>query len=196
MESVKGYIFDLDGTLVDSALDFDMLREKLGFPKGVPVLEHVDKLPDPESRSVALEKIYQFELDGARKATWMPGADRLISELRHQGIPTGILTRNMREAVALTQEKLGLDVDIVLTREDCAPKPDPEGLQKIAEQWSLSAAQCVYIGDFLFDLQAARNAGMYSWFYAGQKRPHYAEEADRVICHFDEIHTELRQRLM
>ena len=38
------FIFDMDGTLVDSALDFDAMRQELGFPKDAPILEHIETL--------------------------------------------------------------------------------------------------------------------------------------------------------
>ena len=40
----KAFIFDMDGTLVDSFLDFDSMREELNFPKGVPLLEYIESM--------------------------------------------------------------------------------------------------------------------------------------------------------
>ncbi|OZG73356.1 phosphatase [Hahella sp. CCB-MM4] len=189
-DSVHGVIFDLDGTLVDSKLNFDQLRKDLGFPEKVPVLEHISGIPDHERRRQCLDIVHRFELEGARLATWIPGARELLQLLNELQIPTGILTRNMREAVELTMDKLEINVDIVLTREDFPPKPDPEALLHIAKNWRLAPSQCVYVGDFLFDIQAARNAGMRSWFYAPENPPTYASDADRVFTHFEELAVE------
>ena len=184
--AVRGVIFDLDGTLVDSRLDFVALRQRLGFPDGPGVLEHLATLDDSAAAAAAAE-IEAFEMAGAAGAIWMPGARELLAELRALGLPTAILTRNMRAATQLTLDNLGIDVDRVLTREDCPPKPDPEGLLHIARDWTLPASEIVYIGDFRFDLEAAHNAGMIACLYRNPRNAAYESLAHWVVHHFDEL---------
>ena len=186
--SHQGIIFDLDGTLVDSRLDFALLCQRLGWPKGTPILEHLATLTDPQEIAIATQIIEQFELEGAARATWMPGAADLLQQLQRQNIPTAILTRNIKSATALCMDNLQISVDLVLTREDCAPKPDPAGLLHIASQWQLECRQLLFVGDYLFDLQTAASAGMPSCLYRTADNGHFAELADFVIDHFAELH--------
>jgi len=51
----------------------------------------------------------------------------------------------------------------VLTREDAPAKPDPTALLMVANTWQLRPEDCLYVGDFIYDQQAAENAGM-RWF--------------------------------
>jgi HAD superfamily hydrolase (TIGR01509 family) len=183
----KGVIFDLDGTLVDTRLDFTLLCQRLGWPVGTPILEHLATLTDPAEYAVATQIIEQFELEGAEQASWMPGAAELLRQLQQQKIPTAILTRNIKSATELCMKKLQFSVDIVLTREDCAPKPDPEGLLKIANHWQRDCRELLFIGDYVFDLQTAARAGMPSCLYRTAENGHFAAQADFVIDHFIEL---------
>ena len=101
--------------------------------------------------------------------------------------PTGILTRNSRAAVARTGEILDLAVDCILTREDCAPKPDPEGLLMLSRRLSVPPEACVYVGDFVYDLQAARNAGMAACLLRNPGNQRFVDQADLVIDRLDEL---------
>lgn len=183
----RGVIFDLDGTLVDSRLDFSVLCQQLGWPAGTPILEQLATMTDRHEYQRALGIIEQFELAGAAAAQWMPGAADLLALLQQQQIPTAILTRNMRSATWHCLDRLGIAVDIVLTREDAPAKPDPTGLLQIASAWQLAPAELIFIGDFHFDLATARAAGMPGCLYLNDQNGHYRAQADFVLPHFDEL---------
>jgi HAD superfamily hydrolase (TIGR01509 family) len=188
----QGIIFDLDGTLVDSRLDFSLLCQRLGWPAGTPILEHLATLNDPAEVAVAAQIIEQFELEGAARACWMPGAAALLQHLQQQKIPTAILTRNIKSATELCIKNLQINVDLVLTREDCTPKPDPAGLLHIAGTWQLDCRQLLFVGDYLFDLQTAARAGMPSCLYRTADNAHFAELADFIIDDFSELQQHYR----
>lgn len=183
----RGVIFDLDGTLVDSQLDFTQLCHQLGWPAGTPILEHLATLTDLHQYQRALTIIEDFEMQGAALARWMPGAADLLVVLRQLNIPTAILTRNMRSATEHCLQRLGIRVDIVLTREDAPAKPDPAGLLQIAQQWQRPPQELLFIGDFHFDLATARAAGMPSCLYLNASNGHYQVDADFVLSHFTQL---------
>lgn len=180
----QAILFDLDGTLVDSRLDFEALRRELGFPAGVGVLEHLATLEDPAPAQAVIDR---HEIAGAAAATWIDGAQSILHTLRERSVPTAILTRNSRAAVARTDAVLGLPVDLVLTREDCAPKPDPEGLLLIARHLGIDPANALYVGDFIYDLQAARNAGMAAGLLLNGRNDHCRELADVVVSRLTDL---------
>lgn len=184
---ISGVVFDLDGTLVDSRLDFNAMREELGFPENETILEHLATLSDQAAIDQAQQIIRRHEMDGAKAATWMPGAKGFLHRLKSLGIPMAILTRNMQEAAALTCVSLEIPIDFILTREDCLPKPDPQGLLMIARQWQIDCGNMVYIGDYRFDIEVAANANMRSCLYLNEQNSSYADQADWVIDHFDQL---------
>jgi len=184
--ALQGIIFDLDGTLVDSGLNFALIRNDLGIPAGNPILEFLNELPTGDEKTRLLQILRNHELAGADRATLMPGVIELLSELERRKLFTGILTRNSREATDRSLKRLGLEFSQVLTREDCPHKPDPAGLLSICKSWGISPADVLYFGDFLFDLQAGQNAGMQTVLYAPESLPDYAHLADFTIGHFAE----------
>ncbi len=186
LSAIQGIIFDLDGTLVDSRLDFTVIRRELDCPEGLGVLEYINTLP-ADQRNDAEQVVLDHERRGAARAEWMPGARECLAQCRASGIPTAILTRNAREVADLTLSRLGIEVGMLLAREDCPPKPAPEGLLKIAGDWGLSPSRLVYVGDFLYDLQAARSAGMIGCYYDPQNTNRYSAYADWRLEHYSQL---------
>ena len=180
---VSGVIFDLDGTLVDSRLDFTAIRREVGCPADCGVLEFIDTLPAERQRQ-AHAVVRRHEQRGAERATWMPGAQAFLATLRQRGMPTAILTRNTRDVARQTLLRLGIDVDLMLAREDCPAKPAPDGLLMIADYWALAPARLVYVGDYLYDLQAARRAGMIACYYDPGGQGRFREQADWLLPDF------------
>ena len=186
LSSIQGVIFDLDGTLVDSRLDFTAIRSALACPEGVGVLEYIQLLPESDRRA-AEQIVLDHERRGAERAEWIPGARECLQFCARRNLPTAILTRNAREVADLTMSRLGIQVDMLLAREDCPPKPAPDGLLQIAAAWSLSPKRLVYVGDFLYDLQAARRANMISCFYDPALTGLYPDETDWHLGDFEQF---------
>jgi HAD superfamily hydrolase (TIGR01509 family) len=187
LERLRGIVFDLDGTLVDSALDFAAMRREIGCPDGTGLLEFVASLDSDADRASAEAVIHRHEMAGAARATWMPGASRLLHRIAGAGLPMGIVTRNSREAAGRTLEALGAPQLALVAREDARPKPDPDGLLQLARRWQLPPAALAYVGDFRFDIEAARRAGMTAVLYLQDRNRDYADNADLAFSHFDEL---------
>ncbi|GHG70192.1 haloacid dehalogenase [Alishewanella longhuensis] len=184
---INAIVFDLDGTLVDSQLNFAAICDDIGWPRGTPLLEKLATLGQTAEAARANEIIRMHELAGARAASWMPGAEACLQYLQQQNYPLAILTRNMREATTLMLNRLQIPISLVLTREDCAAKPDPEGLLLIAKQLEVPCQHMLYVGDYIFDLQVAANAGARSCLYLNENNQVFIKDADYSITHFSEL---------
>ncbi len=185
--TLSGIIFDMDGTLVDSGLDFDAIRRDIGIPDGHPILEGVAAFPEGEQRNRALEILHGHEREGALNATPYPGVTQLLDRLGRLDIRCGVLTRNSRLSANTTIERLGWSFDIVLTREDAPAKPDPTGVYTICDGWNVSPADVLFVGDYHFDLQAGHNAGTKAVLFAPGSLPEWADQADWVVSSFAEL---------
>lgn len=181
---MPGIIFDLDGTLVDSGLDFEAIRRDMGLPSRTPILEAMEKTPPGEELERMRAVLRTHELRSAHGATLFDGVPEFLDWIDRRGWPRAILTRNSRECTQIVLDRLDLKFSCVLTREDAKPKPDPEGLLAICRQWNLPSADVVFCGDYLFDLQAGRNAGMRTMLFAPGELPDFAHLADLVLRSF------------
>jgi HAD superfamily hydrolase (TIGR01509 family) len=194
---IRGIVFDMDGTLVDSQLDFDAMRREMELPAELPILEAVKSLPAKHAeRCQAI--LHRHELEGAERATLLPGVAELLAELPARGIRTAIATRNSRSITAITQSKLRLAVDFALTRDDGPVKPDPWAVLHACQRWQLSPAEVVVIGDYKFDVECGRAAGCRTVLLTHPHDPAaYAnhEQADLLLtslAEFEQLLTWLR----
>lgn len=184
---IDGVIFDLDGTLVSSELDFQQMRRDIGCPLQDDILAFIDQLPDQNQQEEALAIIRNHELEDAHAAVWLPGAQHLVHRLHALQIPMAIVTRNYSQAARIKINNNEMPIKTLITREDAPAKPNPTALLQIADSWQIKPERIVYVGDFRYDVEAANNANMVSCLYAPEVLPDYAHTADLVIEHFDQL---------
>ncbi|MDR1049306.1 MAG: HAD family hydrolase [Synergistaceae bacterium] len=154
------FILDWDGVLADTRLDFLPLRRKYFGGKIIPLIEAAEGLSPPE-RSEVLAEIRRVEMEGAERAVAVKGARELIEWLRAARRPWAVVSRNCRDSILLAAEKCGVALPpVLLSREDPYAKPDPRVLALAAERLGVRLSDCVMVGDFIYDLQAAKNAGI------------------------------------
>jgi phosphoglycolate phosphatase len=186
---IRGLIFDLDNTLVDSRLDFDAMRHEMGIPAQTPILESLERL-SLEDAARCREILHRHELAGAARANLLPGVIDLWTEVARRGLRSAIVTRNSLPVAQATLENVGLAVELLLTR-DCGPsKPDPWPVRTACEQWSLTPAEVVVIGDYRFDIECGRAAGARTVLLTHCGTPHLYpndEEADLVLSSLAEF---------
>lgn len=183
LRQIKGVIFDLDGTLMHSLLDFNYLRKATGCPENLDILAYINSL-DHQSQLNANKIVKDHEIEDAKQAKWIEGAHILVQHLSSLGLPVAIVTRNCREAVLHKLHGNTEYFDPVVTREDAPAKPDPEALLMIAKNWQIDVSCLAYIGDYLYDVQAANRAGMLSCLYVADSLPDYADQADVIFSDF------------
>lgn len=157
---IEGVIFDLDGTLVESGLNFRDIRKKLGCPTGVDILTFVEDIEDSVQKDAAAAFIVEQELADAHGARWLSKGKALVEASQAEGVPMAIVTRNSRNATTIKIETNQIPITTVITREDAPAKPDPTALLQIAANWGLHPSRCLYVGDFDYDRIAAERAGM------------------------------------
>lgn len=157
------WIFDLDGTLTVSAHDFEHIRQELGLAPETPILEALRAMPGDEAAPL-WEQLNELEFYYAGKASVMQGAPELLQRLHDDGRQLAILTRNTMPVVRHTLEACRLShffpVEHILDRDACIPKPSPDGVRRLLDFWHADADDTVMVGDFLYDLEAGKRAGV------------------------------------
>jgi HAD superfamily hydrolase (TIGR01509 family) len=157
------WIFDLDGTLTVSAHDFDHIRRELGLSPETPILEALHAMPESEAAPL-WESLNELEFYYAGKASVMRGASELLQKLHDGGRQLAILTRNTMPVVKHTLQACKIDhffpLDHILDRDSCIPKPSPDGVKRLLDFWQADADDTVMVGDYLYDLEAGKGAGV------------------------------------
>jgi phosphoglycolate phosphatase-like HAD superfamily hydrolase len=84
--------------------------------------------------------------------------------LHEKGRQLAILTRNTMPVVKHTLQACKIDhffpLEHILDRDSCIPKPSPDGIEHLLRFWQADADDTVMIGDFLYDLEAGKAAGV------------------------------------
>ncbi len=191
--TVRGVVFDMDGTLIDSALDFRRIRAEAGVPDGRPILEYLETAPGDDRRRVT-EVLLRHEREAAEGCTLRDGAADLIEALAARRLKTALLTRNSADSVGIVLERFGLRFDCWLSREHAEPKPSPQPVLKIARLLGLPPAALLMVGDYLFDVQAGKAAGSPTAFVKNHGGIEPPKEADAVIEHLMDLLDMLPER--
>ena len=175
-------LFDFDGTLVETELDFArMRREVLALsahygtapPKDLYILEIIDDTQqqlaarDPQAAKAFVQEaervLADIEIAGAAQAQPLPGAEETLRKLHERGVRIGIVTRNCRPAVESVLARLSLPHDLLLTRDDVVRvKPDPAHLLEAVRRLGSQPAQALMVGDHPMDILAGRQTGMFT----------------------------------
>lgn len=200
-------LFDLDGTLVDTAPDFivvlnAMLRDRGLVPlaperireevsNGVRALVALGfgRVPGDEGyEALAVELRERYARHLAVHSTLFPGLDDLLGELEGRRVPWGIVTNKPSVYTLPLLDALQLSSRcsaVVCPDQVTHTKPHPEPMFKACAQLGVDPARCVYVGDHDRDIAAGRNAGMTTvaaaWGYIGRDEDPLAWQPD-VLC--------------
>lgn len=188
LDNIRGFIFDLDGTLVTSSLDFLAIKAEIGCPRDEDVLIYISKLSTVQQQSEAMNIVHFHEMQDAQSCSWIPGARAFVTECAARALPMAIVTRNSQRASRVKVEKNNIPIELLLTREDSKPKPHPEALIDIAREFQLPVGQIMMVGDYKYDLEAGRNAKMPSCLINFSVEPDYSHLADYSFENFHQFH--------
>ena len=181
-EAIGAVLFDLDGTLADTALDLGHAINLQRQRYGLAVIPHSLIRPQASHGARGLLKLgfnvtpaapnfdsmrNEFlELYGQHicdHTVLFPGADALLQALEARGIPWGIVTNKPARFTLPLLQALNLDqrAACIISGDTAAkPKPHPDPLFAAAAQIRLAPAACLYVGDAERDVEAAIAAGM------------------------------------
>lgn len=180
-QGTVSFLFDLDGTLVDSvyqhvaawqqalhAADIELsvwrIHRRIGMSGGL----FADVLRREIDREITPALLEKLRVDHAAAyismMKWvrpLPGAIRLLEHLRRVGIPFAIATSGRMTTARYNLEALGLDAGTtaIVTRDDVRRgKPDPDLFIAAAERLGADVESSVIVGDSIWDMLAARRA--------------------------------------
>lgn len=174
---VRAVIWDMDGTLVDSATivpdAFIETVRRLGGPEMTreQVVAHYDAGAPHQMLGIMLGRdgsvqdgeLYHEVLDELSDQVRVHhGIEQTLGELRANGVPMAVFTGNSAEAAAILLTATGLReyFDVVVGGNQVErPKPAPDGVLLAAAQLGVAASACAYVGDSPVDVGAAQGAG-------------------------------------
>jgi HAD superfamily hydrolase (TIGR01509 family) len=186
MRPVKAVIFDLDGTLMDSKIDYEKMGNRIkellasrGLPEpledrrkvyqvirgGAATLREYG-LPEAslEATMAEMETIMNdIELEALVTMALKPYAREVIAELHREGLCLGVATRSHREYTLRGLKKYDLLCFFhqVVARDDVPyPKPDPRHLLYTIRLLDVAPGDTLFVGDTTTDLQTADAAGV------------------------------------
>lgn len=192
---VKAVLFDLDGTLIDSAPDLGAAADKLRTDRGLPPLPlesyrtmagagargmlgvAFGMTPEhPEFAGLREEFFRNYESCLTQRTREFAGVRELIDALLDRGLPWGVVTNKaMRFTGPLTKSMPLFATAKAVVAGDTTPhpKPHPAPLLEAARLLGVPAQACLYVGDDERDVAAGRAAGMAtvaaSYGYLGSK---------------------------
>jgi 2-phosphoglycolate phosphatase len=180
---IKGVLFDLDGTLLDTALDMtealNALRaqENLGALSNEAVRCQVSHgghalvrlgfgtLPPDEHEAMRMRLLAIYRRQLAKHTQLFEGGDEMLTELERRGLAWGIVTNKPGWLTdpLLVEVKLSSRARAVVSGDTLSErKPHPMPLLHAAATMGIDPTQCVYVGDAERDMQAAQAAGMFA----------------------------------
>lgn len=195
LRECDAFIFDMDGTLTVPQHDFDAIRDMLGIPEDSLILEYLDALPEKLKRQKR-KQLDAFEAELAAESQPAPGLFELLDGLCRRKIGIAVLTRNSLSNARISLKAIGalhyFDEQTLVGRDEAAPKPDPAGIELLAQRLGTAAQRCAMVGDYRHDLEAGTRAGAHSVHVQHPNTPRWPEFTQTTVKSL----TELRRLLV
>jgi len=180
--SIRAMVFDFDGTLAATNIDFALMRaEVLAVAERWDLRERVDSnryileivdqvielLPDDEARgrfhADAEAAMQDVELIASQAAEPFPGVPEALQSLLDAGLRVGVITRNCRVGVAAVMERHPIPHEVLLTRDDVDfVKPHPSHLHLALDALDVPPDCTLMVGDHITDIETGHSAGAHA----------------------------------
>lgn len=192
----KAVLFDLDGTLADTAPDLAGAVNQLRVARGREPIAYELLRPvasagarglvgvafgitpqDEEYAELRDAFLINYQNAIAVKSHLFDGVDTLLKSLALNGIVWGIVTNKVGHLTEIVIPKIGLHEAACVVSGDTTPfpKPHPAPLLEAARRINIPPENCWYVGDDLRDIEAGKAAGMTTvaagWGYCGEHAP-------------------------
>ncbi len=179
---IRGVVFDFDGTLAETDIDFGLMRQRvLEVAERWGLTDHLDQrryileivddavemLSDEADRrrfrAEAAQAMSEVELTFTSVASPFPGVPEMLEQLRDCGVRIGIVTRNCRAGVESVFSRHPLPHEVLLTRDDVERvKPDPAHLNEALETLKIEPERALMVGDHITDIEVGQAAGTWT----------------------------------
>jgi HAD superfamily hydrolase (TIGR01549 family) len=181
---MRALIFDLDGTLVDTVyahvlswqlafaeagitIDGWRIHRRIGMSGGLftrAVMREIGRALAPQEVAAVQDRHSALFNEFLPQRTPLPGAVELLRYLRSTGVKHGIATSGTRPDINPSLDALDIPAGmVVVERGDVArAKPEPDLFLACQAKLGVAAAECYVVGDAVWDLLAARRAGILS----------------------------------
>jgi len=179
---VDGVLFDLDGTLIDTAPDladalnatllrhqqpqlpYNVIRPNVSNgANGLITLGFGDQLSTNEHTEIKSYLINHYQQNIAKKSSLFDGLDEALEHLETHNIPWGIVTNKPNYLTRPLLKALNLinrASSIISGDQVAQPKPHPESIYLACKQMNIQPNNAVYIGDAERDIRAGKLAGL------------------------------------
>lgn len=198
-----GFLFDLDGVLIDSESEYTRIWTEIDrrYPSGKENFAHrikgqtlhkilIENYPDEATRKDVSDLLH--ELEGQMKYRYCKGAERLLDDLRERSLPSAVVTSSDE----LKMSHLYSDVpefrfkinEVIDASKVTRSKPDPQGYLLGAEALNCDINHCAVFEDSLQGVKAGRASGAYVVGIIGTKtREELLPFSDVVIDSLDQV---------
>ena len=193
LSDIRAVLFDLDGTLIDSASDLGAAADKIRTSRGLPPLPLDDYRPmagagargmlgvafditpeHPDFDALRSEFLSNYDACLLDRTRAFEGVADLLQAIEMAQLKWGIVTnKHERFTLPIAKRMALLSQAATVISGDTTPhaKPHPAPLLEAARQLQLQPSQCIYVGDDERDIVAGRAAGMHTvaaaWGYIG-----------------------------